>query len=183
MFLRRVKLVIVLIGFAISLPAFADLQSDVLGCLDKSNNSERLDCYDTVAKYYKSRPSPAKPAQTISSTTPVVQQVAPVSVPVTIPTPPIPADHKKPKSAEDTFGKSVAEDVESIQSKMIGEFSGWKKGMKIKLENGQIWKVTSNKAGYKKMTNPLITITRGFFGSFNAKVEGLNASAKVKRIK
>jgi len=89
----------------------------------------------------------------------------------------------QPKSAEETFGKSAEEDIESIQSKMIGEFSGWKKGMKLKLENGQIWKVTSNKSGYRKMTNPMVTISRGFFGSFNAKVEGLNASAKVKRIK
>jgi len=191
MFMRVTGLLIVLCGLGSSLPVLADFQSDVLGCWDKSDNNERLECYDTVVKYYKNRPSSA-----ISE--PVVQPVvepnlnsnsdgssSDVNIPVisSAPVQPKVIAESNKKSSEDTFGKSVEDALESIQSRIIGEFKGWEKGMKLKLENGQIWKVMSDKAGYKKMTNPTIIITRGFFGSFNAKVENLNAGAKVKRIK
>jgi len=184
MSMRIVGIIIVgsVLGFC--KPVFADLKSDVLGCLQKQNNTDRLDCYDTVVKYYKGRPSmePTPPLPVVEAASSPKNN--PLVVPVNAQT-----EHKvvvtqvKRKLPEDTFGKAADGDLESIQSRMIGEFKGWEKGMKLKLENGQVWKVTSRKAGYKKMTNPMIIISRGFFGSFNAKVEGLNASAKVKRIK
>jgi len=185
MFSRSFGFVLILTGLTFSTTILADLRSDVLACLEKTNSDERLDCYDTVVKYYKSRPIQSKQAQvTTPNNAPAttVEQPVMTSKPQANATPPQKVPPQQ-KSAEDTFGKSTAEDIESIQSKMLGEFSGWKKGMKLKLENGQTWKVTSNKSGYRKMTNPMVTISRGMFGSFNAKVEGLNASAKVKRIK
>ncbi|MCF6193851.1 MAG: hypothetical protein L3J46_05920, partial [Kangiellaceae bacterium] len=87
-------------------------------------------------------------------------------------------------SVTDDFGRVEKEaDIESIKSRLVGKFTSWEKGIILKLENGQKWKVVSASNGYKKMLNPMITISRGLFGSFNARVDGLNAGAKVKRVK
>jgi len=86
---------------------------------------------------------------------------------------------------EDAFGKKKSElvRVKSIESQIEGKFKGWKRGQIIKLANGQKWKVISYRTVYVNMENPKVTISEGFWGSYNLKVEGLNAMAKVKRIK
>ncbi len=88
-----------------------------------------------------------------------------------------------PIQASNSFGMESTNQDETVESFLIGEFKTWKKGMKLRLKNGQVWKVLDSRSGYRKMQDPAITISRGFFGSFDAKIEGLNAKAKVKRIK
>jgi hypothetical protein len=155
----------------------ADLRSDILDCSAIQKNAERLDCFDTVTKYHKTRSSIGQPVVSPNKTAPIA---APEKAIVALP-----ARQAQPQnvSADDSFGQTSQDKLQSIQSRIVGDFSGWKKGMKITLENGQVWKVTSNAAGYRKLTNPEVTISRGVFNSFNAKVEGLNAKVKVKRIK
>ncbi len=152
----------------------ASVKTDLSNCLIIKGATQRLDCYDTVANYYASSLSldpESRPALT------------PASQKLQTPQPPEQAARKK-NSAEDAFGQvNNAEHVGSIQSTLVGEFKSWEKGMILKLENGQKWKVTQTTSGYKKITNPKITISKGLFGSFNAKIEGLRAVAKVKRIK
>jgi len=184
------SLVIISLSFLFCNKVEASFQSDVTNCLTIKNADDRLDCYDTVVKYYKLNPSKST---TVKNTT--TNTSAPKSVPGK-PTPSkspnltvgVPMQNAVPGkvSTTDNFGQNEAETedaVESIQSRIIGQFSSWEKGMILELENGQKWKVTSTGRGYKKMDNPKITISRGFFGSFNAKVDGLNAGAKVKRVK
>ena len=86
---------------------------------------------------------------------------------------------------EDAFGKKKSElvQVKSIESHIVGEFKGWKKGLKLKLANGQVWKVVSYASVYTNKNNPKVVVSEGFMGSYKMKVEGLNAVAKVKRIK
>ena len=182
--------IILIVSLVSAAHANADLQKDIVGCYALQNDSDRLDCYDTVSKYYKINPAqhadkavspailPAKSDDAITKTSPLPQteQFA-----ITTPK----AD-SPPEVAPvvDSFGQTkIDQEIQSIQSRLIGKFTGWKKGMKITLENGEVWKVTSNSRGFKKMNNPMVTISRGVFGSFNAKVEGLNASVKVKQIK
>ena len=187
-------LIILWVSLGYSSQVLADLQSDILGCSALQNNADRLDCYDTAAKYYKpgensnlaallldkttsiSTPDAPLAAKAISKPEQTKQKVMPASAVVAT---------AKPEqfSVLDAFGQSDKVGLQSIQSRLIGNFTSWQKGMKFTLENGQVWKVTSNRTGYKKMTNPAITITRGTFGSFDAKVEGLNTKAKVRRIK
>lgn len=89
------------------------------------------------------------------------------------------------KKLEDSFGKIKKEKkkIDKIESRMIGNFKEWKEGMIIELENGQKWKVANSPRGYKKMMNPKVIITRGIFSTYNMKIEGLNSTAKVKRVK
>ncbi len=174
---RRLIEILILVTFlGFNNLALADFQADFIACSKVSNGSERLDCYDAVAGYYKpsSNKSAAKPLTQIEE--PSIEKVLAESKAVKNTTKPIVSD-------EERFGQSNKHGLELIQSEIVGSFTGWKKGLKLTLKNGQIWKVTNSRSGYTKMDNPKITITRGVFNSFDAKVEGLNARAKVKRIK
>jgi len=180
---------ILIVGLLSTGHATADWQQDILACYELQNNSDRLACYDSVTKDYK-----LKPAQTASTVPALTSPFSTNEAKIRI-SPPAQTDklaNSMPKADSqaklapltDSFGQTKNKhEVQSVQSRLIGTFTEWKKGMKITLENGQVWKVTSNASGYRKMTNPKVTISRGIFSSFNAKVEGLNAKVKVKRIK
>ncbi len=180
-------LALALLGL-LSQPSFADLSQDLMKCRSIQSQSARLACYDGLnvnnaaqsssePAVTKTQPAPAAPTTNLS--TPALAQVP--ATPKVSKT----AENAKPKLEQniDTFGEPSSHGIQSIQSKMVGQFKRWKKGMLLHLENGQVWKVLNNKSSYKKLDNPLITISKGVFGSFDAKVEGLNARAKVKRIK
>ncbi len=79
------------------------------------------------------------------------------------------------------FDDSDARDL--ITSNIIGEFKGFGAGTRLKLENGQVWRVESGELdGIKAMTNPKVTIRPGLIGGWRLQVEGYNSVAKVKRV-
>jgi hypothetical protein len=71
-----------------------------------------------------------------------------------------------------------------IESRIMGEFTGWRGGTIFELENGQVWQ-QSEAATFKvrKKSNPEVVIRRGMFGSYLLKVEGYRSDVKVERIK
>jgi len=158
------KKIILLFVLVLSFTVQAEIAADLTRCTQITNNEDRLDCFDTVAAYYQQNGTTQTKVKPIENKT----QNSDVIV----------------LSREDTFGKSAAEmtSIDKIKSTINGDFNGWKKGSIITLANGQKWKVTSNSKGYTKMTNPKVEIERGFWGSYNMKVEGLNSKAKVKRV-
>ena len=179
---NRIPLIkIALTGFLLlSAPVHAEINADVKRCAKIENDKNRLECFDTVAAYYKTFASAPKsipkPPDAVIKAVPA-QDIAPSQL-----------DKKEARqkiiTSEDAFGKSSAEitQIESLKSNIVGKFGGWKKGKTLKLKNGQKWKVVSRTTGYVKLENPAVEITRGVFGSFNMKVEGLNAVAKVRRV-
>jgi hypothetical protein len=81
------------------------------------------------------------------------------------------------------IGFDDSEAREIITSNVIGEFKGFGRGTRIKLENGQIWQVESGELdGISAMTNPKVTIRPGLIGGWRLQVEGYNSVAKVKRV-
>ncbi|MBV1910962.1 MAG: hypothetical protein KUG78_16805 [Kangiellaceae bacterium] len=90
-----------------------------------------------------------------------------------------------PSSTVDAFGKvkEKEHEIQSFSSHIVGKFNGWKKGKKLKLANGQIWKVANSNRVYVQLENPEITISKAIFGTFTAKVKGVTAPAKVRRVK
>jgi hypothetical protein len=141
----------------------AEITLDLERCSKLDKDKDRLDCFDTVAAYYKQH---KVPQNSIDSVIPTKSSDTLVL------------------SKEGTFGKSTSEitDIDKIESTIVGDFNGWIKGAIITLANGQKWQVTSSSKGYTKLTNPKVEIERGFWDSFNMKVEGLNSKAKVKRL-
>lgn len=168
---------VALVGLTLlSLQVYAqdDLHQQLAKCANIDNDIARLACFDALVKEpNKLTNDDTKAAPNISAQTANIAEKAPVVA-------------AKPISAEDIeddFGKEAkSKDVESITSTMIGTFKGWKKGMVVKLENGQKWRVTSARSGRTKLENPKVTIERAVFGTFNMTVEGFKTFAKVKRI-
>lgn len=177
-----VGLLIMIVSLGYVSRTIADLPQDILGCYSIQDNTDRLNCYDMLSKQFETQPNTAHATPPIKITPPVVDVTTQIKTTVTKTSKP--ESQPMDESATEEFGQIKNDKkLQSIQSRIVGKFSGWKKGLKITLENGQVWKVVNNSKGYRKMTSPTITISRGVFNSFNAKVEGLTATAKVKRVK
>lgn len=170
---------VALVGLTLlSLQVYAqdDLHQQLAKCANIDNDIARLECFDALVKAPNKQVNNDIKASAPNSnalTTNSVEKAPVVAAKPTI-----------AENIEDDFGKEAkSKDVESITSTMIGTFKGWKKGMVVKLENGQKWRVTSARSGRTKLENPKVTIERAVFGTFNMTVEGFKTFAKVKRIK
>jgi hypothetical protein len=79
--------------------------------------------------------------------------------------------------------KKQAEGPRSIESTIVGRFDGWTPGSRIKLANGQVWRIIDgSEAVLAPMDNPKVRIVRNVFGTMFLEVEGSNNTAKVKRV-
>ena len=150
------KIILVILSFVISSHISAYQLTMFKSCSKINKNQLRLECYDKTAN-----------VKTVKAQKNIVTKSI------------IPEKKSKAKA----FGLTNTKQIQAVESSIVGVFKGWIKGDKIHLKNGQIWKVKSQSTGYVKLNNPKIKISRGFLSSFNAKVEGLNAKAKVKRLK
>ncbi len=160
--------------------AETSLNSELTRCTAIKRDLQRLACYDSLSGMASSSPEEALSKKSRAS----IEKNANDN---------IAAGHSQKSSADKTqstqstneFGleeKSGA--IESITSYIPGEFKGWKIGDEFTLANGQVWKIKdSNGSLYHLATNPKVTISKGMFGSFRIKIEGINKSARVKRLK
>lgn len=73
----------------------------------------------------------------------------------------------------------------TINSRLVGEFTGWTGNARFVLENGQEWiQVDSERlSGIKPVSNPAITIKPGIYAGWRLRVEGYNSTVQVKRVK
>lgn len=90
--------------------------------------------------------------------------------------------------AADGFGlppkPEPAAEIKSIKAHIVGAVKSWEKGTRFKLDNGQVWAVTSDESRYYQgiPDNPEISIERGLFGSFWMEIPAVRAKIKVKRV-
>lgn len=99
----------------------------------------------------------------------------------------IPAGAAPVQAADQLFGlKPAARPVEeprSIESTIVGDFDGWSAGARIKLANGQVWRVVDgSEASLSRTTNPKVKVVRNMFGTLFLQIEGTNQSPKVRRV-
>lgn len=81
--------------------------------------------------------------------------------------------------------KSVKEAVKTtIESRLVGEFSGWSGKTKFNLENGQVWR-QRNSANWRSPTikNPSVVVRKNILGFYVLNIEGIKRSIGVKRLK
>lgn len=81
------------------------------------------------------------------------------------------------------FGALAARTPE-IEATLDGSFTGWSRGTRFRLDNGQVWETVSAERfrPVRPVDRPVVTIRRMAFGSFMLRVEGYNASVRVRRI-
>jgi len=90
------------------------------------------------------------------------------------------------KGTEDNRGSDKKDKQKTprttINSRLVGSFTGWDGQTIFKLENGMIWQQADKDKFYvKAVENPLVTI-KPRFKSWRLSVEGYDAKCKVKRI-
>ncbi len=90
--------------------------------------------------------------------------------------------------AEEDFGSEQlpVEPVDRIEARLVGDFTGWTGKTKFALDNGQVWQQTRNYVrNYEPrepISQPKVTITRSWAGSYKMRIEGVKRTIQVKRI-
>ena len=93
-------------------------------------------------------------------------------------------DQPKKNASDDNFGLIIRDERDQISSKILGVFEGWTGTTKFTLENGQVWQQASFGVLRVKMNNPNIIIKSSILSdTYTLRIEGLNSSIRVKRIK
>ncbi len=99
----------------------------------------------------------------------------------------IPVGSRPAAASAQSFGleaKKPEEPVRSIESTIVGSFSGWDPATLFTLANGQVWKVADgSSADLAPVSNPPVKIVRNMFGTMFLEIEGMNASPKVRRVR
>ncbi|HYG06544.1 MAG TPA: hypothetical protein VD865_09035 [Stenotrophomonas sp.] len=72
---------------------------------------------------------------------------------------------------------------EAIESSIVGPFTGFGKGRRFVLANGQEWEQTESTSLSARKQNPKVRIKPGIAGVWYLQVEGTNATPKVHRVK
>jgi hypothetical protein len=165
--------------------------SAFMKCARIANDAQRLSCYDRLAteliELGLSNLGGPEPAPTEPPPAPV----ADTSGPTGDAGPPAVVTGGGAASVatnEEAFGlerveDAQDEDIKLIQSRYVGEFTGWDGQTTFPLQNGQVWQQIESGRMAWRATDPMITIKRGFMGSYMLSVEGVNKKVRVKRIK
>jgi len=79
--------------------------------------------------------------------------------------------------------KEAAAPREQIQSNIVGEFSGFGRGQRYTLANGQVWEQTdASRLDGVRRTDPQVTLFPGVLGNWFLRIDGYNTRAKVRRV-
>ncbi len=142
------------------LPLAVAAQTDdatLLRCAQQLDAAARLACFDELATRARQRQ-----AQGISG-------------------PPAAADAQK--VAE--FGrppKPDASDLDTLDSRVPGPFSGWSARQRFTLANGQVWEISDDSSAFGQAQNVAVKIRRGAMGSYFIEFDGVRKSPRVRRV-
>jgi len=141
--------------------------TDIARCAEIETDAARLACFDALARELRRAN--------------VAERAAPE------PTDSLTDDATPQTENEDAFGAELIGGRETlgpdeIQSRLVGEFTGWRGNTTFTLENGQVWRQAEEGRLVFRSDAPLITIRRGAFGTYRLTVEGVNRSVRVRRL-
>lgn len=171
------------LGAPFAIQGQESLRAGIAACAGLIDEDLRIDCYDALARMAagdSDPPADAEPEPGSARTFPVGPR--PADEPAAgSPDPELPAT---PPENQDLYGfeDRATEHIDRIQSRHVGRFEGWSGDTVFPLENGQVWRQAQSGRLSWVADSPLITIEKGWFGSFRLSVEGLNTSLRVERI-
>ena len=167
-----VRIIVIAIIALSGITQAASLNDAMQDCAKIKRDLMRLACFDKLSGKVDTYATEALQGQVATTDTTKPAATAPATT-----------TSQPASTAEDNFG--LKEDSTTVlYSTIPGEFSGWRPGDKITLANGQVWQISKSASRFfYKATNPRIEIRPGSFGSFILKVEGMNRTEKVRRLK
>jgi hypothetical protein len=161
---------------AVCTPTLA--QNDgVVRCQALTEPAARLACYDGLF--------PPRAAPTSSPVPPPVARATAAAPAATPAAPPASAPSAPPSEAVAQFGlpqKAKPTEIETIESAVAANFTGWGPNDRIRLLNGQVWEVVDGSSGTITPDMRRVKVRRGLFGAFFLDFEGLTKSPKVRRL-
>lgn len=81
------------------------------------------------------------------------------------------------------FGRQKTTQLEAIESSIVGEFDGWVPNQRIRLANGQVWRIADGSDESMSVTNPKVKLERGAMGAIYMDIDGSRVAPRVKREK
>lgn len=72
--------------------------------------------------------------------------------------------------------------VRKTESRIAGRFSGWSRGTRFTLENGEVWEAVGAGTHYSTAESPTVVIQRDLLGQYLMQVEGVKSKALVRRV-
>lgn len=144
--------------------AHAASTADLQQCRGIADDSSRLSCYDALV-----------PAAPIEPAPPVAPAAAAAAS----------------RSGADDFGaetvrrKPSTEDrpqEQALHASVVGHVESARKGVRLKLDNSQIWQVTDDRDVLLDLDNPAVTIERNFIGSYFLTIDGRTTRLRVRRV-
>ena len=189
--------------FLLLTPRYGFAAESLADCAAINNSNARLACFDKLAGAsgqadtapVAAVPAPAMPAASTQATPPAPvasTETAPIPVSAPVTTSAAPATEPAPvtgvSSYQDIFGlenQAAVKGVKKISSRIINDFDGWDGRTVFRLENGQVWvqKDVNSTMSWRGSSHPIATIKRKAFNSYLLKVEGVNKSVRVNRVK
>jgi len=166
-------------------------------CRQITDSAARLTCYDAITSGAAANPEVATTKEVAAAPAAVIPvantpaksisaEAAPTASASTTSIASAVKEAELRQQSTQEFGlehQSATAKLEQIVSRVPGVFRGWEPKGKITLENGQVWQVTDGSRGSYQLDNPVVTVERGAFGTFLLRIEGVNRSPKVKRLK
>jgi len=169
------KALFALLAVSVSTTVMA-ADADLLRCRALADAPAKLACYEAIP-VGTAAPAPAQvPARPPAA---VALEVAP-----TVGSAAAPAA----AAADATFGLTAsqmrkADQKDSVESTLVGTFSGWNPGTTFRLANGQTWRVADDSsASLYAREAPKVAVKRNFIGTYFLEVEGVNQAPRVRRV-
>ena len=145
-------------------------------CPGIADPAARLACYDAI------QPPTGRPVgPTAAAAAATLAAPAPVATAAAGKASPGPAQIDN----ADNFGfpaRARPGEVRFIESAVADDFDGWSAGDKIRLKNGQVWRVDDGSQGAIRPANRKVRVVPGALGSFHLEFEGLSRSPRVSRV-
>lgn len=84
---------------------------------------------------------------------------------------------------DESFIKEATETPDRIESRVVGDISGWDGDAVFVLENGQVWRQRGDERGTRQLTNPAVNIEKNLFGFYILEITETGQRLRVKRVK
>jgi hypothetical protein len=174
--------------FVLMLVSTAALADDaaLLQCRQLADGPGRLACYNAIPV---GAAAPAHIAAPVAAAMPAAAAVAPAAAaaPARFAVAPGYAIAAPSQTdLEQMFGREPAVmkslQLQTIETTIAGDFDGWVAGQRIRLANGQVWKVVDGSDDVAELHNPKVTVKRGLLGAIFLDIEGAHRNPKVQRV-
>ncbi|HEY1151993.1 MAG TPA: hypothetical protein VGF27_25680 [Pseudoduganella sp.] len=145
----------------------------LLRCRALSDVAARVACYDAIPLA-----APRAVAASAPASAPAAAAAAPAAAPAVAPAEP--AWTALPVKA--AAKAEPAKQPDTVETSIEGNFLGWVPNQRIRLANGQIWRVEDGSTEDTNLQNPRAVLRKGLLGAVYLDIEGAYRAPKVRRV-